>query len=211
MRAASQRALLCSTARCSCKLIMLLIFPRQRGPTRSRVWSSCSHSSQHQPTSWHPASAPSPQRRAVHGRSCRTARCMSAQHHVAVFGLSANPPTGLSGHAGIVQHVLPLVDEVRKPAACCVVSSPRRSGVLALPCSCGCCPSSSTPSAASRTWRLSSTACACVSWGLCRQQPRAARACACSTRSAACTRRAASEACARRACCARLTQACAAV
>jgi nicotinic acid mononucleotide adenylyltransferase len=42
---------------------------------------------------------------------------MSTQRHVAVFGLSANPPTHACGHGGIVRVVAPLVDEVRR-ASC---------------------------------------------------------------------------------------------
>jgi hypothetical protein len=42
---------------------------------------------------------------------------MSAPRHVAVFGLSANPPTHACGHGGLVRVVAPLVDEVRR-AAC---------------------------------------------------------------------------------------------
>ena len=36
---------------------------------------------------------------------------------VAVFGLSANPPTHLGGHAGVVRGVAHLVDEVSEPVA----------------------------------------------------------------------------------------------
>jgi hypothetical protein len=42
---------------------------------------------------------------------------MSAQRHIAVFGLSGNPPTGQRGHGGIVSALAPLVDEVRALAS----------------------------------------------------------------------------------------------
>jgi|Laugresbdmm110sn_1035088.scaffolds.fasta_scaffold121359_1 nicotinic acid mononucleotide adenylyltransferase len=39
--------------------------------------------------------------------------------HVALFGLSANPPTNTSGHAGIVRHIATLVDEARWLCVAC--------------------------------------------------------------------------------------------
>ena len=38
---------------------------------------------------------------------------MNTQRHVAIFGLSADPPTHEQGPGGIVQAVAPLVDEAR--------------------------------------------------------------------------------------------------
>ena len=43
---------------------------------------------------------------------------MTTQRHVAIFGLSADPPTHELGHGGIVRAVAPLVDEARAAFAC---------------------------------------------------------------------------------------------
>ena len=51
----------------------------------------------------------------AHGVPCSR---MTTQRHVAIFGLSADPPTHELGHGGILRAVAPLVDEARAAFAC---------------------------------------------------------------------------------------------
>jgi hypothetical protein len=61
---------------------------------------------------------------------------MATKRHVAVFGLSANPPTHTCGHAGVVRHVAPLADEVRARAGGATprTRTRRASSPAGLPC-----------------------------------------------------------------------------